>query len=314
MSSQYLRKVGLLVQSASKGLDLSQLGMHFKIFAADVDRPPTAVIRVYNLSDATAKSIQTEFQVVRLQAGYEGGNFAQIFNGTIAQVRRGREDALDSYVDIYAGSGDIAFNSSVINKTLAAGSSIATRAQAVIGQMKADDQSVSQGSIPNSLGTGGILPRGKVLFGLGRDHMTDLAGSADTSWSIDQNGVINMVPVSGYLPGDIVKINSATGMIGVPEATPDGIIVTCLLNPLIKLGTRIQLNNADINTTTVNQQGFPSYSDLTFFANTSADGIYRALVIEQEGALPYDNPWYTQITCLALDSSASPGSSVVGNN
>lgn len=311
MSDQYLRKVGLVVTAGSSGLDLSQMQIIFSVQAMDVDRPSTASIKVLNLSDATARSIAKEFQAVSLQAGYEQGNFGQIFSGSIMQVRRGRYNAKDTYVEILAAAGDKAFNLSVVSKALAAGSSRLDRANAVIGQMAEDDATITKGSLPSSLGTGGILPRGKVLFGLGRDHLTDVANSGDVSWSIDQNGVLNMIPIQGYLPGEALVINSRTGMIQNPEATNDGIKVRMLLNPLVKLGTRLQIDEASINATTILNQGFPAYSDISFVASTANDGVYKVLVAEYNGDTRGPD-WYTEVTCLSLDQSAAADSSVIG--
>lgn len=305
MTQQWIRKWGLVVSTGSNGLDLSSLRMQFRTHQMDVDAPPTAYIRVYNLSSETAKQIQKEFQQVTLQAGYEQGNFGIIFQGTIKQVKRGRIDALDSYVDIFAADLDQAYNFGLISKTLQAGAKTVDQVREVISGMGNGAQA---GSIPDTLGSGGTLPRGKVLFGLGREKLTDLTNSSSASWSID-NGKINVIPLTGYLPGEAVQINALTGMIGSPEATEAGIEVTTLLNPLIKLGTRVQLNNSDINQTTVKSQGFPQYSSLSFFANVTDDGFYRVLVAENRG----DNrgeDWFTTLTCLAVDPSSSSGSSV----
>lgn len=309
MTTQYLRKVGLVVSVGSKGLDLSNMRIVFRTQQQDADAPNTAVIRVYNLAESTAKSIQTEYQQVSLQAGYEGGNFGLIFAGTIAQVKRGRESAIDSYVEIYASDGDQAYNFAFCNRTLAAGSSPQDRASAIAQSM---DPYLSQKgiTIPQSVGTGGTLPRGKVLFALARDPLSDLTQSVGCTWSI-QNGQVVVIPLTGYAPGEAVVLNADTGMIGIPESTNNGIQVSCLLNPKIKLGTRIQIDNRSINTTTVRQQGiFPRYGDLSFPATVTNDGFYRALVVEHSGDNWSTGDWTTHLTCLAIDPSASPDKSV----
>ena len=60
-----------------------------------------------------------------------------------------------------------------------------------------------------------ILPRGKVMFGMMKAELSKLAANNGVRWSI-QGGVMTLVPVTGYLPGQAVQINSATGMIGTP--------------------------------------------------------------------------------------------------
>jgi len=309
-SDQYLRKAGLLVSSdAGDGIDLSQLRIQFRTWAMDAETPPGAIIRVFNLADATAQQVQKEFQKVSLQAGYERGNFGAIFSGTIKQVRRGRLDAKDSFLDIYAADLDQAYNFGIVSKSLKAGASPADQAKASTDAMqKAEGGSAVQGHTPESLGTGGTLPRGKVLFGLARERLTDIAATTGTTWSISE-GKVNFIPLTGYLEGEAVVLNAQTGLIGVPEATNAGVEARCLLNPRIKLGTRVQIDNRLVNSVQVNQQGFPRFTDLSFPASVAADGFYRVLVAEHVGDTR-DNVWETRLTCLSVDQSAQPGASV----
>lgn len=304
---QYKRKVGLVVSAGTKGLDLSNMRIRFQVFAPDADAPPTAVIRVFNLKADTAKTVQKEFQTVTLQAGYEMGNYGIIFQGTIKQFRRGRESATDTFLDIMAADGDQGYNFAVLNKTLAGGSTVADRLDAIF--QATNKQGLARGDIPSDFGTGGTLPRGKVLFGLAREPLTSIAASKNSSWSI-KNGKINVIPLTGYLAGEAVVLNATTGMIGVPEATNNGIEVTCLINPLLTVGGRVQIDNKSINTLTVRDQGgFPRYSSMTFPADVSNDGFYRILVIDHRGD-NWANEWASMLTCLAVDPSAAASNSV----
>jgi hypothetical protein len=111
----------LVLTTETEGLDLR---MTFECRQTDGLTPNTAIIRVYNLSDDTAKSVVKEFNKVTLQAGYITGNYGIIFKGTIKQFKRGRESATDTYLDIFAADGDIAHNQAVINTTLPVGSTL----------------------------------------------------------------------------------------------------------------------------------------------------------------------------------------------
>lgn len=306
MTDQYLRKCTLIVSTGTKGLDLSDLRIVFRVNGADVQSPNTASIRIYNLSDTTAQQIQKEFTAVTLQAGYQTGNYGIIFAGTIKQVKRGKENATTTFVEILAADGDLAYNYSTVATSLAAGASIDDQVKAIAAATAGNG--VTQGDTSAMAATGGILPRGKVLFGMARDQMRNLSVTTGTRWSI-QNGKIIAIPLTGYLPGQAVVLNSKSGMIGVPEATEDGIKVKCLLNPMIRIGTRIQINNVDINSTTVKEQGFPQYTSLNFPATVTNDGFYRVLVCEYEGDTR-GQPWWSDLTCLAVDSSAPVNSSV----
>jgi hypothetical protein len=303
---QFGRSANLVVANQKVAKDLSQLHFRFSIKASDQETPNTGVIRVYNLKHTTVDEILNEFTSVIIQAGYQG-QLATVFQGTIKQFRQGRERNTDNFLEILAGDGDELYNFGTIRQTLAKGTSYDDRLSAICTALGAPKD-------PNASGfmqaTGGILPRGKVLFGLGRSYLRDLAKSSGTRWSI-QNGQLTFIPLTGYLPGDIVDINSKTGMVGVPEATDQGIEVTVLMNPLIIVGQRVRINSADIVQTTIKEQGFPNYSSLSYVASVPpGDGIYRVLVSEHEGDTR-SNEWYTTLTCISVDPSAQQESSVL---
>jgi archaellin len=315
MTLQFIRKVGLVVgqSSGGNGLDLSSMQIHFQVSQQDTETPSTAIIRVFNLSDNTEKMIQKEFQNVVLQAGYEGeGNYGQIFTGTIKQFKRGRLNAKDSYLDILAADGDKAYNFALVNKSLAAGSSVKDRVETIGQAFEKYDVSTGtlQGLDKATAATGGVLPRGKVMFGLAKDQLGAPTATAGVSWNI-QDGKLVTTPLTGYAPGEAIVLNSRTGMIGTPEATQNGIEVQCLLNPKIRIGTRVQIDNKLINQSTVKEQGFPRYTDLSFPATVTADGYYRVLVVEHEGECPYGESWTSTLTCLAVNQSSSPDTSVL---
>jgi hypothetical protein len=92
----------------------------FQIRRGEMQTPNSADVRIYNVADSTAERIKNEFTQVVIQAGYQA-NFGLVFRGTIKQIRKGREDAKDTYVDITAADGDEAYNFSPIARSLAAG-------------------------------------------------------------------------------------------------------------------------------------------------------------------------------------------------
>jgi hypothetical protein len=278
--------------------------IQFRVFAPDVDAtPPTAYVRIWNLKTQTAEQVRNEFDTVTLQAGYD--EVGTIFEGTIVQTKRGAANATDRYLDIMASDLDLFRNFTIVNQTLAAGANQKDVYDAIV---KAGGDNVKTGSVPSDLGTGGTLPRGKVLFGMGREVMTGVAKNTDTTW-FSQNGKINLVKTRGYLPGEIVVLNQNTGMIGVPETTNDGVEVKCLINPKIQVGCRVKIDNAQIANAKVNRDVADPRVSSMFPASLSGDGTYRVLVVEHVG----DNrgtTYESTLTCLAVDASASLGSSV----
>ena len=238
---QWLRKCSLLVGKGNDGLELGDLRIVFKTTKGDIETPNSAEISVYNLSEATASKIRKEFTRVVLQAGYQD-NCAVIFDGTIRQVRRFRENGTDVCTSILAADGDAAYNYAIVNTTLAACSTSADHVGAC--QKAFSGKGADAGYTPD-MASGPALPRGKVMYGMARKYMRDTAKQAGTSWSI-QDGKVQMVPVRGYLPGEAVVLTAETGLVGTPEQTNDGIKARCLLNPRLRIGGRIKLDNASV--------------------------------------------------------------------
>lgn len=309
MADQFGRKATLVVSTGTAGLDLSQFRFTFSTRVADEQAPNTLYVRVYNLADNTAKTIQSEFTTITLQAGYENGNYGVIFQGTIKQFATSRERNVDSYLDIWAADSDEFYNFAVISLSLAAGQTpqqvinAIQSAPSVNGVANLPFASDATGLIAGAnAGTSQALSRGKVMFGMTRDYARDWANKYGYQWSM-QNGQFVVVPITGYRPGEAVVLSSTTGLIGVPEATNDGVKVRALLNPLIRIGCLIQIQQSDINQITMQQWG-QQYKSLALATVTTAQGFYRVLVAEFEGDTR-GNPWHVDLTCLAVDVSAS---------
>jgi hypothetical protein len=296
-AQQYLRKITLLVSTDSgKALDLSQLRIKFSVKQSSAETPNAAEIRVYNLSAETAIQVQSEFKNVILQAGYNG-NFGVIFQGNIKQVIIGRESQQDTFIDIIAGDGDLAYNFAIVNTSLAAGSTQNDQIAAAVASMA--KLGVTAGG--NSTVKSGVRrPRGKVMFGNSRNYLREAAATTRNAWSI-QNGQIVYVPIASYLPGTAVLITDQTGMIGTPQQTTQGVNVKTLLNPFIKISGRIQLDNKTVQLLKVNLTLTPG-STTNVATKLSSNGIYFVLAVEHNGDTR-GIEWYTNVICLYVDST-----------
>lgn len=298
-AKQFNRQVSLVVSgSTGDGLDLSAMRVTFDIKKGDVQTPNSATIKVYNLSKDTENRIENEFTRIILQAGYPS-NIGVIFSGNIKKVSYGRENSTDSYISMTAGDGDQAYNYSIVNKSLISGASQDDQINASIDSMTG--AGVSRGYIAN---TGGEkLPRGKVMYGMSRDYLRQSALTSNTSWSI-QDGKVQFLENTGLLPGQGVSLTSETGLIGFPEKTDNGININCLLNPLIRVGGSVKIDNSKIlDTRTGETEEEKKGTKSTPEVNTDRDGVYRVLVAEYVGDT-HGNDWFCKLTCLAVNSSA----------
>lgn len=295
----------------------------FKIRHCGFDTPGTAEITIYNLSNTTANRLIREYNTVQLQAGYIHGHYGLIFQGTIKQYKKGRESAVDSYLTLYAADGDAAFNNTFTAYHQEKGEkddAWQTRAAA--------DATARQGTVGDlQRGIGGTLPnpRGSVSWGYAMDQLREHQRTTGSVWSM-QNGVLQNVRSTSYAQGDIVVINAGTGMVGVPEVTQDGIVVTTLLNPNYFIKQRVRLDNKELNQffrpgddpTQPNAfystyGGYTTGADLpkNWFASTNEDGDYAILVLDHQGDTR-GLPWYSVINCLNIDPTAPPLNSVPG--
>ena len=126
MTTQFNRKVSLLIGAGSSQIDLSEMEIVFQVQAFTLETPATAFIRVFNLSSDTARRVTVEGAQVTLAAGY-AGNFNTIFNGQLIQARIGRENGTDTYLDLTASVGDYVYNHGFVNMTMVAGSTVIGR-------------------------------------------------------------------------------------------------------------------------------------------------------------------------------------------
>jgi hypothetical protein len=312
MVQQWLRKMSLIAapSETATGIELSELQVHFDVSAQVTDTPSTLNARIYNVSPSTTHKLQLmktapegdaaspEMARVALRAGYEG-NFGLIFKGELRQVRSGRQGT-ETFVDLLAADGDWGHNWGVLNTTLAAGFKPSDINDQIKESLSA--YGVNVNDLPEGVPQQGA-PRGKVLYGMTRDVRRDLANTYELDHYIS-NGTLEWVPSSAYKQGERVKVNSTTGMIGLPTQTNYGLTVTMLLNPSVGANTLLEINNASVQrqqfTTNVNQlQANIDLSGNLSIPDTNNDGIYKVLAVTHTGDTR-GNEWYTTAICIAL--------------
>lgn len=336
---QWIRNASVVVADASgRGIEFGDLRIVFRVTHEVAGETPKSLqLRAFNMAPTTAKVLLSkEFTRVILKVGYgnpatagsattqmvyqgregtieklfdkaalgtpAGGGIAlrTLFEGDIKQARTGRMSQTDTYVDILAGSSDVAYNFGFISKAVAAGYTQEELNQAVaqvFGQYEIQ-QGYKEGMETAK------APRGRVLFGMARDYAREIAYTNGNTWSI-ADGVYDQVPVETYIPDEAVVITAATGMVGVPQVTLDGIVVRCLMNPTIRGNRLVKLDNKSI-------QSFPlapGYIDPPYIPPLNQDGIYKVIFADHIGDTR-GQEWYTDFVCSAVDASAAPTQAV----
>lgn len=284
--TQFMRKATLLIGNDAEARDLSALHFSFAIKQADLNFPQTATVRIYNVSSETAAKLK-EYTRITIQAGYQQGAFGVVFDGEVVQAKFGRDNAVDTYVDILAAHGYSA-NQAGVSVTLAKGSTALDLARAAAAAMGLPLVSHIEEAPPP-------LPRGMTAYGMARDALSSAAQTLKAAWFYSSAG-IELWPLTVANPGNITVINSATGMIGWPQQTQDGIAVRVLMNPSIGVGSTLQIDNASIQAATLST----GYTFINTLPTTDNDGYYRAYVVEHKGNTR-GQEWYTDIISLSVD-------------
>lgn len=225
----------------------------------DIQKMPATIfngfvgnLKIYNLSQVTQNRIKNkEFSRIRVIAGYDGDmddagnypdqNIGMIFNGEIRFTVAGKDNITDTWLLIQAIDGWNGHMYAGMRTTIAAGWTYddvfraAMKTYAPFG--------ITAGSIPDMPKT--VFPRAKVIVGNTSDVINSIAEKCGANWWYENNQV-HIVPEDKYLDS-IVVLNANTGLIGMPQQTMGaGVNVKCLINPNIKLGGLIRLDQASV--------------------------------------------------------------------
>ena len=330
MSQNWMRHFELqLLDDKGNGISLTDLKVTFSIqkMPATIFNGFVGDFKIYNLSQETQSRIaRQEFSRIQVIAGYNGNpddlgnypdqNIGTIFNGDIRFTVAGKDNITDSWImlqcidswqgHLYAG----------VRTTVAAGWRYSDLFTA--GMKTYEPYGITAGSTPDFPDT--VFPRGRVLLSHTADLMHNIAGQCKADWWYENNQV-HMVPETKYID-EVVVLNANTGLIGMPQQTMGaGVNVRCLINPAIKLGGLVRLDQASVYRTALSteqvagRQGAggmlkESASDGNMYvdglagaqpAAINTDGDYIVGSIDYTGDTRGQN-WYMDLLCLAKGS------------
>jgi hypothetical protein len=350
MSQNWMRHFELqLVDNNGKGVVLSDFKVTFTIDWFKISSAArVGTFKIYNLSADTAnRIIGEEFTHIRVIAGYDGiapevsqsdvgaireinaadvgqsdgRNYGMIFSGDIRYSVTGKDSPIDSYVTIQAADTDLAFATSVSRQTLAAGYTLSDVFHALMKDFAPLGATV--GRTPEFPPT--VFPRGRVLFGLTRHLMDNVAEQCGATWQF-VDGQLHMLGKDEYMH-DAIALNSATGLIGMPQQTiGNGVNVRSLINPNIRLNGLIQLDQGSVFRTALsnnsiamaggritdqNIDGNITVSGTTAQpASIATDGVYQVIGIMYTGDTR-GQAWYMDMMCNARGAADLRSSSAM---
>lgn len=204
---------------------------------------------VYNLNAVTEGSILTEGFQVSIEAGYQEGQYGEIFSGDIIQCFRNRENGIDYRLEIVAIKGRVALSQNFVKISIAAGSTPRTQLSAIVQDAK---EPLELGTVSENLKQE-PLPRGKVLFGTPAKYLRGIAVPNDAHFWVDTDDTITIQKVVDEIPDDMcLELTPETGLIGTPVYTDNGIQISMLLDARVKERTLIKIDNEIIKRQAIN--------------------------------------------------------------
>jgi hypothetical protein len=298
----FRRTCKIIAQAASgETLDMSALRCRFEVKMHSHLGPDKATIKITNQNPDIARRFVTpnaEFTNISIYAGYEDDITGLIFSGGIVQAFYGRENPTDTLTTIIATAAHQAHNYATVNKTFAAGSTPRDHVNAAIQAMS--KYGVSLGYVGQSVNLSTPkYPRAVTLFGMARKVLYDVGRLYNAGVSY-RNYKVTILGPTDYVPGGIVKLNSQTGMIGMPTQEIGGVMVRSLINTRIKVGHRIQINQRDIQPLALQPQ--PNGDAAIYnpqLGQIAMDGIYTVFRIDVTGDTR-GTPWWFDIAALPV--------------
>lgn len=328
MSKNWMRHFELrLMDGKGEGIRLSDIKITFNIqkMPATVFNGFVGDFKIYNLSEETKNRImKQEFSRIEVNAGYDGSpdesggypdkNVGVIFTGDIRFSVTGKDNITDSWVLIQCIDSWQGHLYAGVHTTVPAGWKYNDVFSHAMGTL--EPYGITKGSVPDMPTT--VFPRGKVLYGNTTDLLYSISGTCKADFWYENNQV-NMVPETKHLD-QIVILNANTGLIGMPQQTMGaGVNVRCLINPNIKLGGLVRLDQSSIYRASLSNEqigmsparlgekesdgniyvdGIPGQSQP---ASINTDGDYIVGSIDYTGDTRGQN-WYMDLLCLAKGS------------
>lgn len=266
----------LVVRRDGRG---QMLRVRFDIAKTLSGTPNKGTIQITNLKAESRYQIKREFDRVRLEAGHvEAGNAGIIFQGFVRDVRHKREGP-DIVTTVECGDGDgnasdaKGTRKGTISRTFPAGTTPAEMIDALLEEMPG----VDRGVIHERVRELPPYPRPVVMMGAVRDELNKIGRTHRLYWSV-QDGALEVIPGDGFID-EVTVISQRTGMIGVPDVTDNGIRVTTLLNPQIKIGRVIEVRSETLDMN--DEQGRFRVSSLAYSGDTHADEYFTEIEAER---------------------------------
>ena len=234
---------GRIIRVQVAGLTISDLRINVTMSRGVDETQNDGTVRIYNLSDTNEQLIYERGREVIIEAGYQE-TIAEIFNGQVQRVIRARENLArittisigDTVreVDTLGGITNRSYDGDVLVRTIAK-DLVLEDLGLELGPLDAIPENATYNNFFWITKTDGALKH--------------LLKSVDCNW-FEQDGVIRFNKVgSAQSDASIIDVSPSTGMIYSATQTDEGAEAHMLLNPLITLGSQINLASDNLSGT-----------------------------------------------------------------
>lgn len=270
---------------------------------------------VYNLNAITEGEFLTEGFQIRIEGGYMEGQYGEIFTGDIVQIYRNRENGVDYRLEIVALRSSSVFDVNHIRSSVAAGSSPRDR---IWGLANDAQKTMGVGEVSKALEEGS-LPRGKVFFGTPAKYLRELCVGNGAHFWTDESGMLTVKKIDDEIPEDrCLVLTPVTGLVGTPVYSDTGIHIQTLLDPRLKIGVLVKIDNDIIQRQSVKldaEMGGHN-NQLPQQYQFDRDGEYQIASVVHQGDT-WGNTWTTDVVGLGrngrqglLTATKTPGQSI----
>lgn len=250
-----------------------------------------ARVELYNLSPVlSAQLLSAQGGTVELSAGYQvEGRFGVIFKGEIYQAMFERVDVVDAKVTLmcYTGLSEVMGNFASVR-----GNPNMTQTALIQSICAAANTPITIDSINTTAIASTQLPRPRAFFGDPHRFIDDVASANKlVSWyGFDGLGVS---PLNAAADVPEITYDGTSGqIIGTPVQTQDGLDLTVLLDPRLRVAQPMQmleLVNTGVAQLAYEPPGVQPYLDPA--------GKYLVLGLRQSGDTK-GGEWLSHVTCL----------------
>lgn len=275
---------GLLIENLQVTFDISKS-------ASNKDKTNSAAIEIYNLSDESLKTLETDYPAAVFSAGYRDIGIKRLFSGQVNLVTT-RKSGTDRITQIQMGSAYTDLNHQVLNQLTSPGRTLRDVAEDIRKSLPG----VSRG-VYNGTNLSNPIIYGYPLMGTPKDMLDELSEKYQLEWQIEDDVLYlhDMTRANTESFEEAYVISKYTGLIEnayrvsgdskrskKDDIKKQSVQWKMLLNPDIQAGDIIRLED------------------------TLITGWYKIDSLRHSGGYR-DTPWYTECRGSAIEKVIKNG-------